>query len=81
LTATAPRSKSPSPTKKVTPEIVIEKPEASVNVEDVPSSGDAEEKPDPNDMTGEYIFPFLHAISPSTLHPFSDSHLSCFYER
>ena len=49
--SSASRSKSPSPTKKATPEIVVEKPEAVVNVEDVPSSGDAEEeKPDTDDV-------------------------------
>jgi hypothetical protein len=59
LTPSASRSKSPSPTKKVTPEIVVEKAEASVNVEDVPSSGGGEdEKPDTSDV-GESSFLFL----------------------
>jgi hypothetical protein len=50
-------SKSSSP-KKITPEIIIDKTEATVNVEDVPSSGTEEEKkPDDDaDMTGEYRF-------------------------
>jgi hypothetical protein len=65
LMSSASRSKSPSPTKKATPEIVVDKPEATVNVEDVASSGGAEdEKPDTSDV-GESSFSFPNTIFPS----------------
>jgi hypothetical protein len=67
LMSSASRSKSPSPTKKATPEIVVDKPEATVNVEDVASSGGAEdEKPDTSDV-GESSFSSSNTIftSPS----------------
>jgi hypothetical protein len=64
LMSSASRSKSPSPTKKATPEIVVDKPEATVNVEDVASSGGAEdEKPDTSDV-GESSFSCPHTIFP-----------------
>jgi hypothetical protein len=64
LMSSASRSKSPSPAKKATPEIVVDKPEATVNVEDVASSGGAEdEKPDTSDV-GESSF-----SSPNTIFP------------
>jgi len=63
--SSASRSKSPSPTKKATPEIVVEKPEAVVNVEDVPSSGDAEdEKPDTDDVGESSLFSHLNLLIP-----------------
>lgn len=82
LMSSASRSKSPSPTKKVTPEIVVDKPEATVNVEDVASSGGAEdEKPDTSDV-GESSFSSPISIFPSPLHlPFPPRPPSPQHER
>jgi hypothetical protein len=82
LMSSASRSKSPSPIKKATPEIVVDKPEATVNVEDVASSGGAEdEKPDTSDV-GESSFSFAYTIFPSpSISPPPFNHLSSKHGR